>query len=497
MSYRFSALVVLLSVCCFATTGLARGAAKNNDLTEQMKQSLVYLSISAYSNDRMQPWKPADISQGAGYGCAVGSYQVLTTAWNVRNAAFIKARRYGQNEFIPAKVKVVDYESNLALLELDPNTTPLKAIKFSEKYKEGVALQSYWLSAGGHLTNGRGYLDRADVIRSATSYGQFLNYIVANTSHNVGGARLYCMGAKPIGIACWADGDSQESGLIPAAVINHFLADVRDGDYAGFGAVGFATKTLLDPAMRGRLKMPAKLKHGVYVSKVYSLGTGSDVLKQGDVILAIDSESLNPYGRFLHDDFDRISFTHLITGHNVGDTVIFDIWRDGKSQQLQATVRNFSANRMLVPYHEYDRRPQYVVTAGFVLQKLTRDYLMLWGDDWAGKVSPHLYHYYRDLAFEPNEQRSDIVILSYCLAADINMGYQQLGQLIVSKFNGKQISSIADILEAQKLNPQARYDVIEFEHDYPTVVIDRRQLPAADMLISRNYGIGELVHVER
>jgi hypothetical protein len=56
---------------------------------------------------------------------------------------------------------------------------------------------------------------------------------------------------------------------------------------------------------------------------------------------------------------------------------------------------------------------------------------------------------------------------------------------------------MADILAAQKLNPDSMYDVIEFELDNPEVVIDRGQLPAANMIISKNYGIRKLVNVNK
>jgi hypothetical protein len=494
-----SVLSYAITVWIVCGAGFASGAdGDNTDISEELKKSLVYLNISAYAYDQMQPWKSADIIQKFGYGCAVGLYEVLTTAQNVSDVAFIKARRYGQNEFIPAQVKVIDYESNLCLLQLDSDAAgePLEPLTFAADYQKGAQLQSYWLSAGGHLTTGRGYLDKAEVYQSITSYERFLNFVVANASNAMAAARLYCMGTKPIGVACWANGDSQEVGLIPAVTINHFLTDARAGDYAGFGAVGFATRTLLDPTVRTWLKMPEDIKHGVHVNMVYNLGTGSDILKQDDVILAIDGQSLNPYGRFDHEQFDRISFPHLITSHSIGDTITFDIWRDGKEQQLKTKVRNFKASEMLVPYYEYGKQPEYLVTAGFVFQKLTRDYLQMWGDDWAGKVPPHLYHYYRDMSFQPTDQRSDIVILSYILPANISLGYHGIGRMVVSRFNGKQISSISGILDAQKLNPESKYDVIEFEHDYPTVVIPRTELQFADIAIARTYGIGKLVHIE-
>jgi hypothetical protein len=57
------------------------------------------------------------------------------------------------------------------------------------------------------------------------------------------------------------------------------------------------------------------------------------------------------------------------------------------------------------------------------------------------------------------------------------------------------IRSIEDISTAQKLNPESKYDIIEFELDNPTVVIPRRQLPTADQFIRRNYGIEKLSNI--
>jgi hypothetical protein len=466
------------------------------DLTETMKHSIVYLGTSYYGYQQDQPWRHKNLTDNWACGCAVGEYEVLTTAWAVANLAYVKALRYGQNEFVSAKIKVVDYECNLCLIELDPDEVgePLKPLVFTEDYSKGAEVNFYWLSSDNRLYDGRGYLDRALVRRTSTSYEQRLHYLVANTSQRTGAGQVYCVDLEPIGIASWAN-DQKESRLVPAETINKFLAAVAKGDYKGFGSVGFSTSELLDPSMRSFLKMPVSLKVGAYVTDVYNLGTGSDVLKQADVILAINGNELNSYGQFIHPKYELLKFHDLITSKTVGEKVLFDLWRDGEKIQIRTEVKNFKASEMLVPYHEYDKQPEYIITGGFILQKLTREYLAQWGDDWAGKVSPELYHNYRYLSFKPTDERSDIVILSYVLPTNINLGYNKLGQIIVKKYNGMTIRSIKDILTAQKLNPESNYDVIEFEMDNPAVVIPREQLPAADMFIQRNYGVQKLLNV--
>ncbi len=150
---------------------------------------------------------------------------------------------------------------------------------------------------------------------------------------------------------------------------------------------------------------------------------------------------------------------------------------------------------MLVPYYTYGRKPEYIVIGGFVIQQLTRDYLRVWGGDFAGKVPPHLYQYYRNHAFAPTDGRREIVVLTYVLPAEINLGYHGLGRLVISRFNGMAITCLADILVAKALNPESPFDIIEFEQDSPTVVIPRAKLESADAMIAQTYGISELSRV--
>ncbi|MBN2313958.1 MAG: hypothetical protein JXM79_08505 [Sedimentisphaerales bacterium] len=490
-------ILIILSGVIVQACSLTFAAGRNGpDLMEEMKDSIVYLEVSSYGYSRSEPWKHERLSESWACACAVGEYDVITTAGSVVNLAFIRALRYGQNEFVGATLKVVDYDTNLCLIRLDPNalSKPLTPLTFSESYEKGAEVSFYWLSSDNHLYNGRGYLDRASVEPTQVSFGQRLCYIAGNTSQRTSRGEIYCVGSTPIGIAHLSS-EEKESGLIPAETINRFLKAAAGENYQGFGEAGFVLSELLDPAMRSYLKMPASMTSGAYVSDVDTLGTGCDNLKKGDVILSIDGHALDPHGRFTHPKYQMLSYDHLITSKVVGEKVQFELWRDGQKKELQTEVTNFDVSQMLVPYHEYGRQPEYIITAGFVLQKLTREYLMEFGDDMEGQSPPHLYHYYRDCAFKPTPERQDIVILSYVLPAPFNLGYTSLGRMVVSKFNGMTIRSINDILEAQKLNPESKYDIIEFELDNPVVVIPRAQLPAANQFIQRNYGIEKLSNI--
>jgi len=54
------------------------------------------------------------------------------------------------------------------------------------------------------------------------------------------------------------------------------------------------------------------------------------------------------------------------------------------------------------------------------------------------------------------------------------------------------VASVADIVQACKLEPNSPHHIVEFEMDAPTVVIPRKQLSEIDAYVSKNYGIQKL-----
>jgi S1-C subfamily serine protease len=484
----FYVLILSAVMNCFAETA---------DLTEPMKESLVYLDISTTTYDQSQPWKQKPVSKDSGFGCAVGPYEVLTTAENIRNLSFLQARLYNNNAYIPATVKTVDYELNLCLLELDKNAmdAPLTPLSFTVSYPKGKQITTYWLSSDNHLTTARSTLDRAEMQNSDISFVKNLTYFATNVSRPFGDGEVCCDESDVIGMAFW--GTDSDSGIIPSETINSFLSNCKKETYSGFAAPGFKTYSLLDPTMRAYLKMPAEIKNGVYVSTVYSIGTGSEELKHGDVILSISGQQLNSYGRYEHPEYRYISFEHILSKTPAGDTMPFEIFRDGKKMAIDVIAKGVESDNMLVPYYGYGKQPEFIVAGGFILQKLTRDYLAMRGSDWSRLAPPHLYHYYSNMSFMPSDERKDIVILSYVLPIEMNLGYHQLSGLVVDSINGTKISTLEDV--AKILNPKDGSENIEisFEMDNPEVIIPRQQLNTANMQVSQLYGIQQMANIKK
>ena len=488
-NFYFNIAVLLCSIA------LANCFADSADLSEPMKQSLVYLEISSSSYDLSQPWKQTPIAKRSGYACAVGPYEILTLAENVADSTFVQARLYGENAYIPATVKIADYEYNLCLLQLDKNAMdkPLTPLSFKESYPKGEQLTAYWLSSGNHLTTARSTLDRAEMKRSLVSYVSTLTFFATNVSRPFGEGQVCCFENDAIGIAAW--GTESDAGIIPSETIKRFLSHCKKDSYTGFATPGFRASALLDPAMRKYLKVPENIKHGVYVSDVYTIGTGSKELKEGDVILFINGQQLNPYGRYDHPEYKRISFRHILMQTPDGNPIPFKIVRKGEIMTLDIVGKNIKSDNMLIPYYMYGKQPEYMVAGGYIFQKLNRNYMGMWGSDMSGKAPPHLYHYQKDYSFKPSAEREDIVILSYVLPAEINLGYQQLSRLVVDSVNGNKIISMKHFVETVNNANDDEVLKITFEMDSPVLIIPKMQLKTADMKIAQLYGITKMMNL--
>ena len=144
ISIAILSAAALFSTGCMENERIMAAGAAPSDMREAMKGSLVYLSVSANSYEMLQPWRAPNMIERNGFGCATGPNQVLTTAMNVADAAFIKVRLHGQNEYVPATVKVVDYDCNLALKSIAYLAVPLTPVRLSNGHRRRRLILTGW-----------------------------------------------------------------------------------------------------------------------------------------------------------------------------------------------------------------------------------------------------------------------------------------------------------------------------------------------------------------
>ena len=86
--------------------------------TADAKKSVVRINSTAQSWNIGQPWEKTPPRRRRSLGAIVGDFQVITTAEVVADATFLELETTDATRRARAEVVCVDYEANLALLQL-------------------------------------------------------------------------------------------------------------------------------------------------------------------------------------------------------------------------------------------------------------------------------------------------------------------------------------------------------------------------------------------
>ncbi|XP_030945411.1 protease Do-like 2, chloroplastic isoform X2 [Quercus lobata] len=158
---------------------------------------------------------------------------------------------------------------------------------------------------------------------------------------------------------------------------------------------------------------------------------------------------------------------------------LLDIIRAGNFMKVQVAL---NPRVHLVPYHIDGDQPSYLIIAGFVFTPLSEPLIDEECEDSIGLKLLAKAHY--SLAKFKGEQ---IVVLSQVLANEVNIGYEDMSNQQVLKFNGTRIKNIrhlAHLVDSCK----DKYLVFEFEDNY-VAVLERETASAASSSILKGYGI--------
>jgi len=353
----------------------------------QKQLSLVRVNVTGQPYDYFRPWqKKAPFSKRA-LGAVLPQGRVLVTADLVANENYVELERAESGEKIAAKVEMVDYEANLALLEpvekkfLDG----LSPLELALDTVVGDRLSAWQLEPTGALVVTEGLVTTVQMMHYPTDVGQFLTYrmsIAMQYRENSYTVPLV-KNNKLAGLLLRYDSRSQLLDAIPAPVITHFLKDVQTEHYRGFPSVGFSFFPTRDPQLRsfaGETGKPA----GVYVTSVEpNMPAAKAGLQVGDIVTAIGNNEIDQTGNYVDPLYGKIEFTNLITSHTyAGDALALKIQRDGKPMQLNVTLDHRSAQDYVVPPYNLDQPPAYYVLGGLIFQELSRQYLKEWGGNW-------------------------------------------------------------------------------------------------------------------
>ncbi|PKI59445.1 hypothetical protein CRG98_020204 [Punica granatum] len=435
--------------------------------------------------DYSLPWQKQRQYTSTASAFMIGDGKLLTNAHCVEHDTQVKVKRRGDDVKYVAKVLARGVDCDIALLSVESEefwkgAEPLQFGRLP-RLQDAVTVVGYPLG-GDTISVTKGVVSRIEVTSYAHGSSDLLGIQIdaAINPGNSGGPAFNDQG-ECIGVAfqVYRSDDAENIGyVIPTTVVSHFLSDYeRNGKYTGFPCLGVLLQKLENPALRACLKVPSN--EGVLVRRVEPTSDANNVLKEGDVIVSFDDIRVGCEGTVPFRSSERIAFRYLISQKFAGDVTELGIISAGKFSKVPVVL---NPRVHLVPYNIEGGQPSYLIIAGLVFTPLSEPLIDEECEDSIGLKLLAKARY--SLARFKGQQ---IVILSQVLANEVNIGYEDMSNHQVLRFNGTQIKNIhhlAHLVDSCK----DKYLVFEFDDNY-LVVLEREAAMTASSCILKDYGI--------
>ncbi|MEM7697671.1 MAG: PDZ domain-containing protein [Verrucomicrobiota bacterium] len=487
---------------CSALVSLSLFTVLESSAETSPDQSIVRVNSTLQSYNFIRPWEKGAPTPRRGLGALIDENRVITTAEMCVNATYVELEHPSNGSRVPARIVVVDYEANLAILEPAKEGSgvldDLQPLDFEDSVVSGDTLDVWQVEDNGDAVSTEVEVLRVRVGRYFVRGSVFLQYqIKGSLQSRVNSFTLPVIkDGKLAGLLLAYSSKEQTATVLPTPVIRAFLSDVEDGDYQGFPRLGISFAPTLDPTLREFSGIEDQ-EGGIFIREVGNDSSASaGGVEVGDVILSIDGNPIDQRGNYDHPQYGKLSFSHLVRGGaQVGDTLTLEIIRDGEPRTLEVELKRKAPEDFLIDPYMFDRGPNYLIFGGLIFQELTLPYLESWGDEWATRAPFRLvYANANSEAFE-EEGRRKLVILSNVLKTPSTLGYERIAAAILTDVNGNPINDLRDLADALGDPPADGIHEIEFK-DFPKVIYvdDRASRMVNQQLVQ--FGIGQLQRLE-
>ncbi|XP_050223550.1 protease Do-like 9 [Mercurialis annua] len=418
------------------------------------------------------PWQRNRQYSSFSSGFVIGGRRILTNAHSVEHYTQVKLKKRGSDTKYLATVLAIGTECDIAMLTVDGDEfwEGVSAIEFGElpALQDSVTVVGYPIG-GDTISVTSGVVSRIEILSYAHGCTELLGLQIdaAINSGNSGGPTFNDKG-QCIGIAfqSYSHTDAENIGyVIPTPVISHFIKDFeKNGAYTGFPLLGIKWQKMENPDLR----MAVGMKHdqkGVRIKRIDPTTPESEVLKPSDIILSFDGVDIANDGTVPFRHGERIGFSYLVSKKYTGDNAVITILRDSEILIVDITL---SVYQYIVPAHVQGRPPYYIIS-GFVFIAVSDPYLIAeYGDDMEGpvKLMEKVTHSMRR---SPDEE---IVLVSQVLAADINVGYEDIVDTQVIAFNGRPVRNLKSLACMVEFCTD---EYLKFELEYDQIAVLRTE----------------------
>lgn len=513
MKSHSSILALLLLLCAPLSAEekpRAAAAAKTDEpvvvapiLATQRNTSLLKVNVTYQPWNFRIPWQKTPPGSRRGLGVLLEGNRILVTAQMVADATYIELEQAESGEKLTAKVKAVDYEANLALLEPAQSAgeffKELAPMTLNTAVAVGDELETWQLDRTGEVVITPLKVHKVQVARYFLESSLFLVYetigIIRSEANSF--TLPVIKNGKLTGLLLRYDSKNQTASVLPGPIIQHFLKDIADDNYQGFPSLGIEFQQTLDGQFREYLGM-TKEQQGVYVGAVTSGGSADSLgIKEGDILMEMNGKKINARGDYKDPQYGSMNMSHIVRGNSfVGDELKVKVLRDGREMTLSGKLTRKKPKDYLVWPYLFDRGSNYMVMGGLIFQELSMPYLQSFGEDWESQAPLRLAYVAKHTEEYEKAGRKKLVFLGAALPTLATQGYERVGGLIVTKVNDRPINDLNDVNGAFK-EPKNGIHKIEFE-DFPKVIYLDALAAEKDniKLLDGVYRIGSLKRIE-
>ncbi len=273
-------------------------------------------------------------SQGLGSGFVLDADGYIVTNHHVVENASTVTVRLSDDRSFDAEVVGTDPLTDIALLRIDAGED-LQAVDLgdSDHIRVGEDVVAIGNPFGLSSTVTTGIVSAKGRNISEGPYAEFIQTDAAINKGNSGGP-LFNMEGEVVGVnsAIYSpSGGSVGLGFaVTSNIVEHIAADLRDDGQVSRGWLGVSIQNV-SPELASAIGIDAAT--GALVSDVVPGSPADGVLKQGDVILSFNDQSV-----------DNSSDLPILVGTTrVGSDSVLTVLRDGNTQQLELTIGQFQS----------------------------------------------------------------------------------------------------------------------------------------------------------
>lgn len=454
--------------------------------------SVVKIYVSVQGEDYQMPWQSGRPGSASGTGFLISGKRILTNAHVVSNVRFLQVQKDGDPKKYLARVKYIGHDCDLAMLEVEDeeffqNMLPVSFATAMPNLNDEVYVIGYPMG-GERVSITRGVVSRIDFgIYAHSGVDQHLTMQVdaAINPGNSGGPIFFDGKVVAVAFQGLSSGDNIGYG-IPLPVIEHFLKDTEDGKYNGYPELGIGYLEGHNTGLRKTYSIPES-SSGVIVSYIDPFGAADKLLQPGDFLEKIDSFDIQNDGS-VELEGNAVNFTELMERKQWGESVVFDLFRNGSLTNLIISLTNppdpFSYR------HVYDEKPEYYIMAGLVFAPVNRALLNTIRH--SGAQNRSQIYYFSEYAKVDNlfKDREQFIVMMRRLPHTANTYSEPFINGIVSEINGIKIASLKDVKRAFG-SAQDGFHTVSFEGIEDRLVLEEQKAIEADSEILTSYGIME------